>query len=226
MRIAYLEDDKDQADVLCAYFEAGNLDYTYFSKGQSLLDALAEQSFDVYILDWHLPDIVGGTVLTTLREKQPNAGVIFVTREDDQHIIVSALEAGADDYMVKPISHRELFARINAVSRRKKIEAIPSVLDYPPYRIDSKTRKVYLFDDHVQLTQKEYDLTLYLFSHVNQILPRSELLENVWGTSPDINTRRVDTHISRLRNKLEINDSNGWCLHSIYQHGYRLEMRS
>lgn len=226
MRIAYLEDDKDQAEVLCAYFEAGNLEYSYFPRGQSLIDAIENDIFDIYILDWHLPDFIGGDVLSAIKAKHPNAGVIFVTRENEESVIISTLEAGADDYMVKPISHRELFARINAVSRRKKVDAAPSVLDFPPYRIDSKARKVFLYEEHITLTQKEYDLTVYLFSHVDQILPRSELLENVWGTSPDINTRRVDTHISRLRNKLEINDANGWCLHSIYQHGYRLEKRS
>lgn len=226
MKIAYLEDDLDQAEMILAHLQSEGLECSHFSSSQALMDTLGDNEYDAFVLDLMLPDIKGTDVLDYIRNLKNSAPVIFVTQDDSEVQIVKALEAGADDYMVKPVKVRELIARLKAVSRRYVKEETASVIDLPPYKINLTYRSFEIDNEQITMTQKEYDLAVYFFSNVDRIIPRGELLEKVWGTSPDISTRRVDTHISRLRQKLRMNENNGWHLHSIYQHGYRLERRS
>ncbi len=224
MKVAYLEDDLDQAQLISAQLEELGLECSHFASSEALLNNLHSGDFDGFILDIVLPDIRGTDVLTRIRDMENTAPVIFVTNEDSETQIVTALEAGADDYMVKPVKARELAARLNAVARRYRREETSSIIDLPPYRINSTYRSIEISGEQIPMTHKEYDLALYFFTNIGRIIPRGELLEKVWGTSPDITTRRVDTHISRLRQKLNMGDEgSGWNLHSIYQHGYRLE---
>ena len=193
MRIAVLEDDLDQAQLVEVWLtDAGHNCYVYQS-GSQIVQSLNKESFDVIILDWEVPDMSG-------------------------------FEAGADDYMAKPITRAEMLARVSAISRRSNPKSdSETVLDFPPFSIDLKKRSVNCNGEAIDLTQKEYELTLFIFRNIGRILSRGYILERVWGKNPDINTRTVDTHVSRLRRKLNITEDNGWKLTSVYQHGYRLE---
>ena len=143
---------------------------------------------------------------------------------DDETDIVTALEAGADDYMIKPVKQMEMLARINALGRRSLAQDDQKqILEVPPFTLDPVARTVERNGDNIEMTYKEFDLAMFLFRNIGRIMSRGHILENVWGRNPDINTRTVDTHISRLRNKLGLNKENGWKLSAIYQHGYRLE---
>ena len=135
-----------------------------------------------------------------------------------------ALEKGADDYMVKPVRRGETLARIAALARR----ATPNgnqdqFITIGDYQIDCSRRTITSSETIIELTQKEYDLALFLFRNVGRLLSRGHILENVWGRRPDLNTRTVDTHVSRVRGKLRLTPDNGWRLTAVYQHGYRLE---
>jgi two-component system response regulator RegX3 len=113
---------------------------------------------------------------------------------------------------------------MTALERRlSEIDDTQNVIEVAPFRIDRVNRTVEAGDKKVELTQKECDLTVFLFKNVGRVLSRGHILESVWGRNPDINTRTVDTHISRIRSKLGIAPEIGWRLSSIYQHGYRLE---
>ncbi len=225
MRIAYLEDDIDQAKLVEVWLtDAGHNCYV-FQSGGHIVQSLNKESFDVIILDWEIPDMSGLEVLRWVRENldwQPP--VLFITQRDQEQDVVMALEAGADDYMAKPIKRAEMLARVGAISRRSYPQNDnETVLDFPPYSLDLKKRTVICNGTNIELTQKEYELTLFIFRNIGRVLSRGYILEMVWGKNPDINTRTVDTHISRLRRKLNITDENGWKLTSVYQHGYRLE---
>jgi two-component system response regulator RegX3 len=126
--------------------------------------------------------------------------------------------------MIKPVKRLELLARLKALSRR----TIPQddkqqVLEFGQYKLDLGTRKAFLNDVPIGLTQKEFDLVLFLFRYAGRVLSRGHILESVWGRNPDLNTRTVDTHISRIRSKLDLRPEHGWQLKAVYQHGYRLE---
>lgn len=224
MRIALVEDDKDQAELMRLWLEEAGHQCTHFGASKPFLKALARESFDLMIMDWMLPDISGLDALKTLREQlEWRVPVLFITQKDDEGNIVEALEAGADDYMTKPAKQREMLARVNALGRRTTSGSEGAVLRMDPYEIDTKAHQVSVDGEPVTLTQKEYELVVFLFKHNGRIVSRGHLLESVWGTNPDINTRTIDTHMSRIRNKLQIKPENGWRLNSIYQHGYRLE---
>ena len=225
MRVALLEDDHDQANIIEVWLnDAGHHSYIYYA-GSQIVGALSTESFDVIMLDWEVPDMSGLEVLQWIRENLDWAcPVIFITRRDQESDVVAALEAGADDYMSKPVNRAEMLARINAIHRRNNPpQEDDSILEISPYVIDLKKRNIVCNDIEIDLTQKEYELALFILRNVGRVLSRGYLLERVWGKNPEINTRTVDTHVSRLRRKLAFNKENGWKLTSVYQHGYRLE---
>lgn len=185
------------------------------------------EAIDLLVLDWMLPDSTGIDVIGAIRSS-PNARlpVVFLTARDAEDDIVRALAAGGDDYVVKPPKRRELLARIAVVLRRvggDSESGNSDVVELEPFTVDAKRRKVAIQGRDVELTQREFDLAHFLFRRQGRIVSRDALLENVWNLSAAVSTRTVDTHVSRLRKKLELNGEHGWRLAAIYQHGYRLE---
>ncbi|MDH3376294.1 MAG: response regulator transcription factor [Gammaproteobacteria bacterium] len=226
LRVALLEDDPDQAQLVQIWLEDDGHSCRHFTEGTEFVKHLRRESYDVLILDWMVPELSGIQALTAIRSDQNcSTPVVFVTQRDSEQDIVEALQAGADDYMTKPIRRLELLARVSAAVRRGVGGELrdQALLEFAPYRIDRTTREITIDGEPVALTQKEYELAVFLFQHVGEIVSRSHLLESVWGTNADINTRTVDTHASRIRSKLGLVPDNGWKLTSIYQHGYRLE---
>lgn len=209
-----------------------------YTTGSSFRDALTREKFDLLILDWHLPDTTGLVELNWLRsELSSELPVIFITSRDDEKSIVEALNHGADDYVVKPVTREVAMARINALYRRnkhnhiikqsevatgKQANQIDEIEIYEPFQINWSQRSILVNGEPVKLTNKEFELAAFMFRHESSLISRDDLLEYIWGTRADINTRTIDTHISRIRSKLGINTDVGWQLNSIYQCGYRL----
>lgn len=225
MRIALLEDDPAQIDLVTLWLNNSGHNTHVFSYGKELTRALTRESFDLFVLDWELPDISGADVLAWIRQNvRDHAPVIFTTARDREEDIASMLKAGADDYIVKPLRKLELLARIDAVMRRaRNTKPLDEVFEIGEFRVSVEARTVHRFGQAVELTQKDFDLAVFLFRNLGRLLSRGHILENVWGRSPNLNTRTVDTHVSRLRSKLGLVPENGWRLVAIYQHGYRLE---
>ena len=225
MRIALLEDHAEQAQLLKTWLvQAGHVCNT-FATAKAFLKEIGRESYDLFLLDWEIPDLSGLEVLSWVRENvEARVPVMFVTARDSERDIVAALEAGADDYLVKPVRKLELTARVSALERRARRELASSeVLDAPPYRIDTHNHTVERNGQAIELTQKEYELTLFLFRHVGQLVSRGHILETIWGLSAEINTRTIDTHVIRIRTKLGLAEESGWRLTSVYLYGYRLE---
>lgn len=225
MRIGLLEDDRDQAEMLLTWVNEANHDCYHYATGEEFRQALRSETFDVLIIDWNLPDTTGPEVLDWVRENVDwHIPVIFITSRDGEDDIVQALGRGADDYMVKPVRKNETLARLHALERRAAQDVdVDLIYEYPPYRVEMKERTIMLDDEPVTLRNMEFELAVLLFRNAGRLLSRSYILENVWGTRGDINTRTVDTHVSRLRNKLNIRPDRGWKLSAVYHHGYRLE---
>ena len=226
MHIAILEDDPDQSALLCLWLEEDGHRCSVFSSGKEIAKAVVRDSYDALILDWLVPDMDGLEVLGWVRENlEWKIPILFITQRDAEEDVVQALQSGADDYMAKPVKRGEMLARIHSIIRRASpvIDESSDVLEFPPYSLSKTARTVKLRDEIIEVTQKEYELTLFMFKNAGRVLSRGYILEAVWGRSADVNTRTVDTHVSRLRRKLSIAVENGWRLSSIYQHGYRLE---
>lgn len=223
MLIAIVEDDSIQAEMLALTLTSGGHDSRIFLTSVAFFDALKNGHFDLLLLDWNLPDYSGGMIIKWVRE---NVGwqipIMVATAIDDESNVVAALKAGADDYLVKPIKPLEILARIEVLARRFKSIA-PQVLHLGAYEIDTSQRLIRKSGAEVELTQKEFDLALYLFQHPGKLFSRMNLLEKIWGLNVEIDTRTVDTHISRLRRKLALDGQLQWQLTSVYGYGYRLE---
>ena len=225
MRVALLEDNQEQVDLFAAWLAAAGHQCSASLSAKAFIKEVNHESFDVFILDWEIPDQSGLEVLDWIRNTaELDTPVMFVTARDHEQDVVTALEHGADDYLSKPVRKMELLARLAALERRARHDTVakPS-LDLPPFRVDTVERKLYREGKLVELTQKEYELAVFLFKHAGQLISRGHILETIWGRSADINTRTVDTHASRLRSKLGLTDESGWRLTSVYLYGYRLE---
>jgi DNA-binding response OmpR family regulator len=223
--IGLLEDDADQAAVVRQWLEESGYAVRVFRTAAEFRRRQGGETIDLLLLDWMLPDTAGidvvGWIRTSANSRLP---VIFLTVRDAEEDLVRALGSGGDDYVVKPPKRRELLARVNALLRRHtgNVEQ-DGRLDLPPYHLDFERRRISINGREVDLTQREFELASFLFRRQGRIVGRDALLENVWHLGPAVSTRTVDTHVSRLRKKLDLNGEHGWRLAAIYQHGYRLE---
>ena len=226
MRIAILEDDPDQAEIVSLWLQDAGYSVTCELSSAGFIRAIRRDSFDLYLLDWVVPVLSGIEVLRKLRsEMGDNTPVIVATVKDKEQSIVRALEAGADDYIVKPMRQAELAARVAAILRRVGIGATSDpVFDAAPYEVDIRRQSLSLEGEEISLTNREFELAVFLFRNAGKLLSRGHILETIWGIDNDsVSTRTVDTHVSRLRRKLGLNESGGWTLTAVYQHGYRME---
>jgi len=224
-RVALLEDDAAQAELMKSWLEEKGSNCHIFPDGAQLVKAIKSESFDVMVLDWEVPNMSGIEVVKYIRKTFDwSIPIIFTTNRDSEEDIVTALESGADDYLIKPMRKGELFARLNAVLRRSNSNYIDlKGISFPPYEMDVSTNEIQMDGKSIYLTTKEFELALFLFQNCGRVLSRGHILESVWGQRADLNTRTVDTHVSILRQKLTIRPQNGWRLNTIYRHGYRLE---
>jgi DNA-binding response OmpR family regulator len=223
--VGLLEDDQDMAALVAQWLDQAGYTVRLFRNATEYRRRQGSEAVDLLLLDWMLPDGSGIEVIESIRSS-PNGTlpVIFLTARDSEDDIVRGLASGGDDYVVKPPKQRELIARVNAVLRRHGVDADGAdTFDVAPYAVDARRRRVSLSGQDVDLTQREFDLASYLFRRQGRIVSRDALLENVWNLSAAVSTRTVDTHVSRLRKKLELGGEHGWRLAAIYQHGYRLE---
>jgi len=225
VRIALLEDDPDQSEIVAYWLERAGHTVSCNATGSDFLRGARRDSFDAYILDWIVPDLNGIKVLRKLRtELNDQTPAIITTVKSEERSIVRALREGADDYLVKPVRRAELVARIDAVCRRAAGNIPTDSIDTGPYAMDSARHAAVLKGETIALTNREFDLAVFLFRNAGKVLSRNHILEAIWGIeSDDLTTRTVDTHISRLRKKMKLGEDNGWRLSSVYQHGYRFE---
>lgn len=224
MNIALLEDDPDQRDLAALWLSHGGHQVTSFATTGDLIRDLGARRYDMLVLDWSLPDGTGGDVLTWLRNRpgvQPPA-IVLTSRDQEAHV-VEGLNSGADDYLVKPARPAELLARISALGRRVRTRG-PQVLELGGYRVDLMQHRIAIDGAPVDLTQKEFDLGVYLFQNPGVLLSREHLLNRVWGKTVDVTTRTVDTHVSRLRRKLRLDGQGPLRLTPVYGQGYRLDV--
>ena len=223
--VGVLEDDKDQSALLQLWLSDAGYDAVVCADGPNFIRTAQSRCFDLMILDWMVPGMDGMEVLEWVRLNIPErVPVVFLTARDEEKQIVRALDAGADDYVTKPARSAELLARVGALARRSGLTAEqPETLEIGEFVLDHKLGQATMKGESVALTGREFKLAWFLFNNLSKILSRDYLLRHIWNINSAVNTRTVDTHISRIRSKLKLRPENGWKLSSVYHHGYRLE---
>ena len=220
-QILVVEDDADIAALIAHYLEKAGHRIDRLTSGSEVLPRLRKLPADLVILDLMLPGMDGLLVCQAMRADSATASIpiIMLTARGEESDRVAGLEIGADDYVTKPFSPKELTARVAALLRRAGRNAPSGPLTYGPISIDVEKHNVLLDGEEVRLTAKEFLLLQYLLQHKGRVLSRDLLLSDVWGYQYTGGTRTVDVHIRRLREKLPpLSDA----IETIKQFGYKL----
>ena len=226
MRILLLEDDPIQLALAQRWLEEASHAVMGVTRGNDAMKVLGRDTFDLAILDWMIPDLGGDELLRWIRQRHRRLPVMFATARDEEHEVADILRLGADDYVVKPLRRLEFVARVEALGRRSGalVEEADRPIEVGAYRLDPGARVVTLGGRAVKLTPRMMEVALFMFRRRGELVSRSHLYEEVWGRKEPLDTRTVDTHMSRLRQALELDGRHGLRLGSVYQHGYRLEV--
>jgi two-component system, OmpR family, response regulator RegX3 len=224
LRIAILEDDPDQLALLTRWLTNAGHSVHGFLLGNEVLKVAGRESYDLFVLDWEVPDVSGIEALRWIRANvSKTVPVLFVTVRDTEEDIVYALNAGADDYMIKPARQSELLARVGALLRRAYPQKDETQVVFQPYEFDTQSGIARVNGAAVELTPKEFELAVLLFRNPERLMSRGYLQEAVWGHNNEIATRSVDTHVSQVRRKLSLRGEFGIRVAAIYNYGYRLK---
>lgn len=226
-KVLIVEDVKEIADIISMNIKDLGLETIHISNGELGLQTALDNKFSLIILDLMLPKLDGITICSKIREVDPSTPILILTAKGDEFDRVLGLEFGADDYMTKPFSVRELTARIKALLRRSNIENSTStnlskdLITIGLLTTDINKRKVTLNNKEVDLTVKEFDLLTLFMQNPGKAYSRSDLLEKIWGYQFEGYEHTVNTHINRLRNKIENDPSNPQYLKTVWGIGYR-----
>jgi DNA-binding response OmpR family regulator len=227
-KLLVIEDDRELIDLLSLHLTAEGYQVDAAADGEAGLRAFQTGQYGLVILDWMLPSMSGIDVLREIRTGDARTPVLMLTARGEEADKVLGLELGCDDYLTKPFSIRELTARIKVLHRRieraeelARISSGDRILDLGPLKIDHGKRKVQVGGEPVQLTVKEYSLLYTLASRPGRTFSRRQLLDIVWDQDSDVYEHTVNSHVNRLRNKVEDNPNRPRLILTVWGIGYR-----
>lgn len=222
-KIMIVEDEADIAEMIALHLAREGHESITITNGLQVLPAAIEKQPDIIVLDLMLPGIDGLSVFKRLRADTRTASipVIILTAKSQVTDKIAGLESGADDYLTKPFSPRELFLRISAILRRTKKVVLISELRRGPFSLDRKNLKLFLHGRPLDLTTTEFKLLTTLMENDQAVHTRADLLREVWGYNGDIATRTLDTHVKRLREKL---GEDGRCIITVRGTGFQFKI--
>ncbi|OOM11164.1 response regulator transcription factor [Clostridium saccharobutylicum] len=221
-KVLIVDDDENISEVINMYLKSSGYDTKVALNGKEAQDMYLDYNPDLVLLDVMIPYIDGIDVLKWMR-KQGETPIIMITAKGDTFDKVLALELGADDYIVKPFEPKELLARVKAVLRRYSTDTAKSeVIKLSDLLIDSMSYKVTYNGEDIKMPPKEFELLYYLASNKNKVFTREQLLCEVWGYDYPGDSRTVDVHIKRLREKLSSGET--WEIQTVWGVGYKFEV--
>lgn len=222
-KVLIVDDDTNIAEVINMYLQSSGYDTKMVHDGKTAQDTFGEYKPDLVLLDVMLPNIDGVDVLKWVR-KEGSTPVIMLTAKGDTFDKVLALELGADDYVVKPFEPKELLARVKAVMRRYTVDtSSKEVLHYSDLVIDANSYNVVYRGKEIKMPPKEFELVYYLACNKNKVFTREQLLCEVWGYDYPGDSRTVDVHVKRLREKLSGGEN--WQIETVWGVGYKFEVK-
>ena len=225
LKILLVDDDPNIRQLVNLYLEKEGFEVAMADRGDEALKLFRESPPNLILLDVMLPGMDGWQVCREVR-KTSNIPIIMLTAKDETFDKVLGLELGADDYVVKPFDMKELVARIKAVSRRfQAAEAPDRELPFPGLTININQYSVKYMGKELEMPPKELELLYFLASHPGMVFTREQLLEQVWGYDYFGDSRTVDVHVKRLREKLTEGERLGWMIKTVWGVGYKFEVK-
>ena len=223
--IAVVEDDTEFAAELEEFLSGLGYTVASYCSSQKFLTAVRQKECDLVIVDWSIPDLTGIEVLEYVRKFHPDMPTIMLTARNDRRDIIRGLEAGADDFVSKPVDPEILSLRIKSVLRRYNgdVKTRPESVVLGPYLLRPSTSTVYLNDEAIILPKREFDMAILFFTNPNRLLSRQYLAATLWGKIVDYQSRTIDTHVARLRKNLKLAPASGISLNALYGFGYTLQ---
>ena len=224
--ILLVDDDPNISRLVQLYLEKEGFEVRTADRGDDALSEFRKLPPDLMLLDVMLPGMDGWQVLKAIR-KTITIPIIMLTAKDETFDKVLGLELGADDYITKPFDTKELVARVKAVLRRTQgaEEEKQEGLSFPGLTVSLTQYEVHYEGRKIDMPPKELEVLYFLASHQNQVFTREQLLEQVWGFDFFGDSRTVDVHIKRLREKLQDSEKYGWCIRTVWGVGYKFEMK-
>ena len=227
--ILVVDDDPNIAKLEQLYLEKAGYEVKTVGRGDDAMTEFRKMPPDLMLLDVMMPGMDGWQVLKAVR-KSSNIPIIMVTARDETFDKVLGLELGADDYITKPFDSKEMAARVKAVLRRtmgqteEEEESNDDTLSFPGLTVSLSRYEVFYEGKKLEMPPKELEVLYFLASHVNQLFTRGQLLDQVWGFQVEVESRTVDVHVKRLRDKLVGCEKYGWRIQTIWGRGYKFEV--
>lgn len=222
MRILIIEDEKTLTTVLEKKLSA-HFAVDIANDGRAGLHMASISDYDLIMLDYHLPEIPGATVCQEIRQRGKNCPILMLSVETDIPRKIELLNLGADDYMTKPFSYEELYARIKAMLRRPK-GLVQPVLSIDNVTLNTTTHEIHRGKKELHLTKKEFMLLEYFMRNQNTVLSRGMLMEHVWDMNGDLFSNTIEMHIATLRKKLD-HPGKRPLIHTVPGRGYKLTLK-
>lgn len=219
IRILVAEDEDKLREIVLKYLKKEGYEGIGAANGEEALDLWAEKKPDCIILDVMMPIMDGFEVLKEIREID-NVPVIMLTARREEDDKIQGFEVGADDYVTKPFSPRELMVRIKALLKRSGVATAGNKSDVCGINFNAEERLMTINDEIIKLTQKEYEILVYFINHQKMVLSREQILDRIWGFDYDGDMRVVDTTIKRLRKKMV---EKGECIQTVRGIGYKFQ---
>lgn len=231
--VLIVEDDLDIATLIKVNLAELGLNIEHIVDGREALEAALNNSYSLVLLDVMLPSLSGLDICRQLREHKPEQAIVMLTAKNSETDRVLGLELGADDYLSKPFSIRELQARVRSQIRKvhlltkvnKPSTDNSDIIEHGDIKINQQTREVFCRQQSIELTATEFDLLYHLMRHPNQVFSRSQLLESVWGYQHSGYEHTVNSHINRLRAKVELDAANPDYVQTVWGVGYKFNLK-
>lgn len=223
MRILLAEDDLRLGPLIVHMLNKEGHTTDWVQNGLEALDYISATSYDLLLLDWMMPLMDGVTLCRQLRKDAYAGGIILLTAKDTLNDRISGLDAGADDYVIKPFEFSELFARIRCISRRMVHTIQDEWIGLSPYRLLLNERSLQCNDEQVTLTTREFQLMELLMRNEGKVLPRSLLIERIWGYDSEVNSNTLDALVKQLRKKLDCTKGQ-MHINNVRGMGYKVEV--
>lgn len=224
MRVLLAEDDMKLGKLTQYMLEQNGVSTEWVTSGDAIYDYAMYEEYDVLILDWMLPEMSGVDACRKLRKDGYQRAILLLTARDALEDRVTGLDAGADDYLVKPFEFAELLARLRALGRRSSQKIQQDVIELGEFTLDRTSKVLKKHDNIIQLSPREFQIFDLLVQNIGIVVPREIILDRIWGLESDVSSNNIDSYVKLLRKKLDTAEGN-LLISTIRGVGYKLETK-